>query len=106
MDLYLLIALFLIYMITAVLLDDMLLKRIWLLAFAAGLAVCAVAIVLLKSSGEEVMMSGDNFNWYYLLYLFGSISIMLGVINAWMYRRELWHLLRYGDSQAPKNMKE
>ena len=106
MDLYLLMALFLIYLVTAVLVNNTLLRRIWLLALMSGVVLMSVAIILLKSSNEAVMLSGDNFNWYYLLYLFASMTVVLGLINVWMYRRELWHLLKYNSSDAPKKAKE
>ena len=35
-------------------------------------------------------MSANQLNWYYLLYLFGSMSVVLGLINIWMYRKPIW----------------
>ena len=38
-------------------------------------------------------MSASQLNWYYMLYLFGTMSVALGVINLWMYRKALWTIL-------------
>ena len=37
-------------------------------------------------------MRVGELNWYYILYVFGSISIILGVINLWMYKRGIIRL--------------
>ena len=71
--------------------------RIWTLAFIAAFAVTAVAIGFLRVTNQDVMMSADNLNWYYLLYIFGSMSVVLGVINLWMYRKPLWQILHNDD---------
>ncbi len=39
------------------------------------------------------MMSASQLNWYYMLYLFGSMSVVLGAINLWMYRKPMWQIL-------------
>ena len=76
--------------------------RIWTLAFIAAFVVTAVAIGFLRVTNQDVMMSADNLNWYYLLYIFGSMSVVLGVINLWMYRRPLWQILRNDNSEDNK----
>ena len=76
--------------------------RIWTLAFIAAFAVTAVAIGFLRVTNQDVMMSADNLNWYYLLYIFGSMSVVLGVINLWMYRKPLWQILRNDNSEDNK----
>lgn len=76
--------------------------RIWTLAFIAAFVVTAVAIGFLRVTNQDVMMSADNLNWYYLLYIFGSMSVVLGVINLWMYRRPLWQILRNDSSEDNK----
>ena len=35
----------------------------------------------------------NEINWYYILYLFGSMSAILGLINLWIYRKQLWVML-------------
>lgn len=76
--------------------------RIWTLAFIAAFVVTAVAIGFLRVTNQDVMMSADNLNWYYLLYIFGSMSVVLGVINLWMYRRPLWQILRNDNAEDNK----
>ena len=92
MELYLLFSLFLIYLITSFILPEQHLQKIWTLAFFICFAVTAVAIGLIRVSGQDVMMSASELNWYYMLYLFGSLSVTLGFINLWLYRHGIWHI--------------
>ena len=94
MELYLLIALIFIYLITAAMVNKNVVHRTWTLAFIAAFVVTAIAIGFLRVTNQDVMMSADNLNWYYLLYIFGSMSVVLGVINLWMYRKPLLQILR------------
>lgn len=94
MELYLLVALIFIYLITAAMVNKNVVHRIWTLAFIAAFVVTAIAIGFLRVTNQDVMMSADNLNWYYLLYIFGSMSVVLGVINLWMYRKPLLQILR------------
>lgn len=94
MELYLLIALIFIYLITTAMVNKNVVHRIWTLAFIAAFVVTAIAIGFLRVTNQDVMMSADNLNWYYLLYIFGSMSVVLGVINLWMYRKPLLQILR------------
>ena len=102
MELYLLISLVFIYLITAAMVNKNVVHRIWTLAFIAAFAVTAVAIGFLRVTNPDVMMSADNLNWYYLLYVFGSMSVVLGFINLWMYRRPLWQILHNKDTDDDK----
>lgn len=102
MELYLLIALIFIYLITAAMVNKNVVHRIWTLAFIAAFVVTAIAIGFLRVTNQDVMMSADNLNWYYLLYIFGSMSVVLGVINLWMYRHPLWQILRNDDEADNK----
>ena len=92
MELYLLFSLCLIYLITSFVLPKQHLQKIWTLAFFICFAITAVAIALIKVSGQDVMMSAAELNWYYLLYLFGSLTVVLGLINLWLYRRSIWYI--------------
>ena len=92
MELYLFLAMFLIYILTAFMVKPHVLNRIWSLAFVVCFAITAVAIAFIRISGQDVMMSANELNWYYLLYLFGSLSVVLGVINLWMYRAPIFHI--------------
>lgn len=98
MELYLLFGLCLIYLITSFILPKNHLQRIWTLAFFVCFAVTAISIGLIKFSGQDVMMSASELNWYYLLYLFGTLSVVLGLINLWLYRRGVWHIF-FGDDE-------
>jgi len=99
MELYLLIALLFVYLITASMVSRMQVYRIWTLAFIVSFIITAAAIAFLRVSNQDVMMSADNLNWYYLLYLFGSLSVVLGLINLWMYRKALWAVLRASGTE-------
>src|SRR5574344_1187047 len=93
MELYLLIALLFIYLITAAMVNTLIVQKIWTLAFIFSFIITAISIVFLRFTQQDVMMSASNLNWYYLLYIFGSMSVVLGLINAWMYRKSLWKIL-------------
>ena len=92
MELYLFFGLILIYLITSFVLPKHHLQKVWTSAFFVCFIVTAVAIGLIKVSGQDVMMSASELNWYYLLYLFGSLSVVLGFINLWLYRHGVWQI--------------
>lgn len=102
MELYLLIALIFIYLITSAMVNKNILHRIWTLSFIAAFVVTAVSIGFLRVTNQDVMMSADNLNWYYLLYIFGSMSVVLGIINLWMYRKPLWQILHNDNIEDDK----
>jgi hypothetical protein len=93
MELYLFFAFLLFYLITAFLLSDRLRQKIWMIAFMVSFAVTSAAIAFIKVGQQDVMMDANQLNWYYFLYLFGMISVVLGLFNLWIYRRALWGLL-------------
>lgn len=35
-------------------------------------------------------MNATELSWYYILYLFASLMVVLGVINLWMFRKQVW----------------
>lgn len=76
MELYLFLALLLIYILTAFMVKKVILHKIWTLAFILAFVVTAVSIAFIRVSGQDVMMSANELNWYYLLYLFGSLSVV------------------------------
>lgn len=110
MEIYLFLAMFLMYILTAFMVKPHVLNRIWSLAFVVCFAVTAVAIAFIRISGQDVMMSANELNWYYLLYLFGSLSVVLGVINLWMYRGPIFRIFfssadteeKSGETPQPK----
>ena len=102
MELYLIIALFFIYLITALTGSEVLIKKIWTTAFIISFLSACTALVFLRVTHQDVMLSADTFNWYYILYIAGSLALVLGLINLWMYRLPLWHLF-HDDSAEPDN---
>lgn len=89
MEFYLFLAMFFVYLLTALFVGKRTQNKIWTTAFIISFIVTAFAIGFLRVTNQDVMMSADNLNTYYLLYLFGSISVVLGFINFWMYRHPL-----------------
>jgi len=92
MELYLFIALFLFYILTAFIANKVLVRKLWLAAFLIAFVVTAVAVSFLHFDNQQVMMNAVELSWYYLLYLFASLMIVLGIINLWMFRKPLWNL--------------
>ncbi len=92
MEVFLFVALFFIYIITAFSVPDLIVKRVWLLGFMATFALSAISVLFISSSRQTVLMSENEINWYYILYLFGSMSAILGLINLWIYRKNFWRL--------------
>lgn len=98
MELYLFLALIMLYILMAIFVDKNVQRKIWTLAFVVSFIVTAVSIGFLHVNNQDVMMSADQLNWYYLLYLFGSLSVVIGIINLWMYRSGLIQIfLNDGD---------
>ena len=93
MEIYILTAFLLFYLITAWLLKPRLKKKVWMLAFLISFAITSVAIALIHGGTQDVMLTANEFNWYYFIYLFGMISTTLAVFNAWIYRKALWQIL-------------
>ena len=93
MELYMFLAFLLFYIITVVMLNDVLRKRIWMIAFILSFVATSVAIGFVKGSNQDVMMNVEELNWYYFLYLFGMISVVMGIFNLWIYRKELWNMM-------------
>lgn len=106
MELYLFLALFLMYILTAFMVKKNVLHKIWTLAFIVAFAVTAISIAFIRVSGQDVMMSANELNWYYLLYLFGSLSVVLGVINLWMYRRSVWRTMFDASTEEDEDSKD
>ena len=89
MELYLFIALIFVYILTSFMLSYKMLQRIWTLAYIVSFAITAIAIFYIKMYADETLMKVGELNWYYVLYVFGSISIILGIINMWLYKKGL-----------------
>ena len=93
MELYMFFAFSLFYIITVIMLDDVLRKRIWMIAFILSFVATSIAIMFIKAGKQDVMMNVGEMNWYYFLYLFGMVSVVMGLFNLWIYRRELWKMM-------------
>ncbi len=100
MEIYLLLALFLMYIITAIFLEKNILQRIWLGAFVIMFAVTAGALGFWRFTNQEVMMNVAAISWYYILYLSLSLTVVLGAVNLWLFRRQLWRVLSENDDDA------
>lgn len=92
MEFYLIFTLFFIYLITSVLSNQTMIRRIWTASFIIAFLIASTALLLLRITHQDVMMQADMFNWYYVLYITGSLTLVLGLVNAWMYRKALWNL--------------
>ena len=99
MEVYLLVAFVVLYIITSFLVNHRVQNKIWTLAFISAFALTAAAIGFLRVNQQDVMMSASQLNWYYMLYLFGTMSVALGVINLWMYRKALWTILFHSSDE-------
>lgn len=97
MEIYLFAAMVLVYIITSLVVQKSTMQKLWLLAFIAAFAVTAVALSFLRFTNQDVMMNAAELGWYYILYLFASIMVVLGIINLWMFRRPLWNILAGRD---------
>lgn len=97
MEIYLFAAMVLVYIVTSLVVQKSTMQKLWLLAFIAAFAVTAVALSFLHFTNQDVMMNAAELSWYYILYLFASIMVVLGVINLWMFRRPLWDILSGRD---------
>jgi len=98
MEIFLFVALIFIYILTAFSVPELVLKRVWLLGFVSSFALTAVSILFIHTGRQTVLMQENEMNWYYFLYLFGSIAVILGVINLWIYRRGVLRLFSTSSS--------
>ena len=83
MEVYLLLAFLLLYILMALFVSKNVMHKIWTLAFMAAFVITAISIAFLRVNNQDVMMSASELNWYYVLYLFGSLSVVLGVRYLW-----------------------
>ena len=100
METYLFVALIFIYALTVILLPRHILQKIWTAAYIISFIITSIAIGYIKIYATDTLMKVGEINWYYILYIFGSLSIILGIINLWMYKRGLWQIF------TAKNNKE
>jgi len=98
MEIFLFIALVFIYVLMAFAVPDLIVKRVWLLGFVSAFLLTALSILFIHTGRQTVLMQENEMNWYYFLYLFGSMSVILGVINLWIYRRGVLRLFSKASS--------
>ena len=67
------------------------------MAYVASFIITAISIMFISSSKQTVLMQESELNWYYFLYLFGSMSVILGIINIWIYRKDLLQIFSSQD---------
>lgn len=87
MEVFLFIALVFVYILTAFSVPHLIVKRIWLLGFVGAFGLTAMSILFISTGKQTVLMQESEMNWYYFLYLFGSMAVILGLINVWIYRK-------------------
>lgn len=102
MELYLFFAFLLFYLITAFFLKERTKEKIWAIAFVISFSVTSVSIAFIRAGQQDVMMDADQLNWYYFLYLFGMISVVLGLFNLWIYRKPFWRIL-FSSAEEDEN---
>jgi len=98
METYLLIALVFMYFLTVLFLPKYVQHRIWTTAYILAFIITSVAIGYIKIYAAETLMKVGELDWYYILYVFGSMSIILGIINLWMYKKNLYRLFTKQDT--------
>ncbi|MBO6289298.1 MAG: hypothetical protein J6N45_03125 [Alphaproteobacteria bacterium] len=94
MEIYVFTALILVYVVTAFLVDKIIVRRIWTLAFIGASILTGISLACLRFYHQEVLLDAGNINWYYMIYLFGSVAAIIGLINLWIYRKPLWQIMR------------
>lgn len=93
MEIYLLITLVLVYILTIFLIKKHSRQRLWLAAFIIAFIITGIALSFLRFTNQDIMMNAAELSWYYILYLFASIMVALGIINLWVFRDSIWNVL-------------
>jgi len=93
MELYLLIALVFVYIVMNFIVNKAVMRRVWLLSFILSFALTGISIAFLRANHQDALMSVNQMNWYFILYVFGYIAIALGVVNLWIYRKEIYNII-------------
>lgn len=100
METYLFIALFFVYILTAFMLPQNILKKIWTVAYIISFIITGISIFYIKLYATDTLMKVGELNWYYILYVFGSITIILGAILLWIYKKSLYTLFTNDDNNT------
>lgn len=94
MEIFLFIALIFIYMLMAFTVPALINRRVWISAYAISFLITALSIFFISNDKQTVLMQESDINWYFFLYLFGAMSVMLGLINLWIYRKSLFEMFK------------
>lgn len=95
MEIFLFVALVFVYVLTAFTVPSNIVKRVWILAYALAFVITSISILFISTGKQTVLMQESEMNWYYFLYLFGSMSVILGLINLWIYRKDLMRIFSH-----------
>ena len=71
MEIYVFAALLFMYIITTIAGNTLFVRRIWTTAFIGAAFLTSGALLALRIRHQDVMLTADNFNWYFFLYLTG-----------------------------------
>ena len=93
MELYLFIALLFVYIVMSFVADKYVMRKVWLLSFILSFALTGISIAFLRANHQDALMSVNQMNWYFILYVFGYISMALGAVNLWIYRKEIYDIV-------------
>lgn len=102
MELYIFVALFLLYAVMSFVIDRRAMEKVWTFSFICSFIATSVAIGFLRLNHQDALMSVSQINWYFILYVFGSVSVVLGIINLWIYRKSLYRIL-FSDDEDETN---
>ena len=100
MELYLLIALLFVYLVMSFVADKAVMRKVWLLSYIFSFILTGISIAFLRANHQDALMSVNQINWYFMLYIFGYISIALGIVNLWIYRKEIYAVVRDKKDEA------
>ncbi|MBQ8436066.1 MAG: hypothetical protein IJX20_00285 [Alphaproteobacteria bacterium] len=103
MEMYLFLSFILLYLLMSFFVSKNIQYKIWTSAFIVVFVIAAIAIAFLRVSNQDVMMNAGELNWYYMLYLAGSMAVVLGAINLWMYRKPLWRIFFETDDDIDED---
>ena len=78
-------------------------RKIWTSAFIVVFVIAGISIAFLRVGNQDVMMNAGELNWYYMLYLAGSMAVVLGIINLWMYRKALLAIFFEDDTDEEES---
>ena len=76
------------------------LKKIWTVAYMISFIITGISIFYIKLYATDTLMKVGELNWYYILYVFGSITLILGAILLWIYKKPLYSLFTNNDNDT------